>query len=67
MERLLMRTNRFTPTGEIIMNLDLAFLDWAIIISLLIFTYQGFRHNFVQQLLGLLGSVAAVVCRVLFL
>ncbi|NLM37056.1 MAG: CvpA family protein, partial [Firmicutes bacterium] len=43
------------------MNLDLAFLDWAIIITLLIFAYRGFRHGFVQQLLGLLGSVVAVV------
>src|SRR5690554_4519431 len=48
------------------MNLDLAFLDWAIIISLLIFTYRGFRHGFVQQLLGLLGSVAAVVAAFYF-
>ena len=43
------------------MNLDLAFLDWAIIITLLIFTYRGFRHGFVQQFLGILGSVVAVI------
>lgn len=43
------------------MNLELAFFDWAIIISLLIFTYRGFRHGFVQQFLGILGSVVAVI------
>jgi len=48
------------------MNLDLTFLDWAIIISLLIFTYRGFRHGFVQQLLGMLGSVVAVVAAFYF-
>jgi len=48
------------------MKLDLAFLDWAIIISLLIFTYRGFRHGFVQQLLGLLGSIVAVVAAFYF-
>lgn len=48
------------------MNLDLAFLDWAIIISLLIFTYRGFRHGFVQQFLGILGSVLAVIAAFYF-
>ena len=48
------------------MNLDLVFLDWAIIITLLIFTYRGFRHGFVQQFLGILGSVVAVIAAFYF-
>ncbi|HHT48050.1 MAG TPA: CvpA family protein [Firmicutes bacterium] len=48
------------------MNLDLVFLDWAIIITLLIFTYRGFRHGFVQQFLSIIGSVVAVIAAFYF-
>lgn len=41
--------------------MDLAFLDWAIIISLLIFVLRGFKSGIVQQILGLLGSIAALI------
>ena len=41
--------------------MNLAFLDWAILISLLIFIFRGFRSGIVQQILGLLGSIAALV------
>lgn len=36
-------------------------LDWAIIISLLIFIYRGFKTGFIQQLFGLFGSILALV------
>ena len=36
-------------------------LDWAIIISLLISVYRGFRSGLVQQLFGLAGSILALV------
>jgi uncharacterized membrane protein required for colicin V production len=36
-------------------------LDWAIIISLLISVYRGFRSGLVQQLFGLGGSILALV------
>ena len=36
-------------------------LDWAIIISLLIYVHRGFRSGLVQQLFGLGGSILALV------
>lgn len=41
--------------------MKLAFLDWVIIITLLIFIYRGFKSGFVLQMIGLLGSVVALI------
>ena len=41
--------------------MKLAFIDWAIIITLLIFIYRGFKSGFVLQIFGLLGSVLALI------